>query len=131
MLLLLDTHILLALADGGVEQLPPFIGDAVRDRRNALFASTASLWEMAIKHRLGKLPLVCPLDEWPDLLSAMAVSVMDIHVSHVLAEADPLPETRDQFDRLLLAVCQRESMRFVTLDKLLVSHKLALGPGSA
>jgi PIN domain nuclease of toxin-antitoxin system len=130
-LLLLDTHILLSLADGGLEQLPRFIGDAVRDRRNALFASAASLWEMAIKHRLGKLPLPCPLEEWPDLLSAMAVSVMDIHISHVLAEADPLPATRDPFDRLLLAICQRENMRFLTLDKLLLSHPVALRLGSA
>lgn len=131
MLLLLDTHILLSLADDGLEQLPRFIGDAVRDRRNALFASAASLWEMAIKHRLGKLPLPCPLEEWPDLLSAMAVSVMDIHVSHVLAEADPLPATRDPFDRLLLAICQRENMRFLTLDKLLLGHPVALRLGSA
>lgn len=131
MLLLLDTHIVLSLADGGAGQLPPFIDDAVRDGRNSLFASTASLWEMAIKHRLGKLPLTCPLEEWPELLSAMAVSVIDIHVSHVLAEADPLPDTRDPFDRLLLAVCQRENMRLVTLDKLLRSHPLSLGPGSA
>jgi PIN domain nuclease of toxin-antitoxin system len=130
-LLLLDTHILLSLADDGLEQLPRFIGDAVRDRRNALFASAASLWEMAIKHRLGKLPLPCPLEEWPDLLSAMAVSVMDIHVSHVLAEADPLPATRDPFDRLLLAICQRENMRFLTLDKLLLGHPVALRLGSA
>jgi PIN domain nuclease of toxin-antitoxin system len=130
-LLLLDTHILLSLADGEEERLSPFIDDAVRDGRNSLFASAVSLWEMAIKHRLGKLPLPCPLDEWPDLLSAMAVSVMDIHVSHVLAEAEPLADTRDPFDRLLLAICQCENMRLVTLDKAMLSHPLALRPGSA
>jgi PIN domain nuclease of toxin-antitoxin system len=130
-LLLLDTHLLLSLANGDVEQLPPFIADAIRDRRNALFASVASLWEMAIKHRLGKLPLPCPLGAWPDLLSSMAVSVIDIHPSHVLAEADPLPETRDPFDRLLLAICRCEDMRLATLDRLLLTHPLALRLGSA
>lgn len=124
MLLLLDTHILLLLGDDETEQLPPFIDDAVRDQRNSLFASAVSLWEMAIKHRLRKLPLPCPIEEWPALLSSMAVSVMDIHISHVLAEADPVPNTRDPFDRLLLAVCQTEKMRLVTRDKQLLSHPL-------
>jgi PIN domain nuclease of toxin-antitoxin system len=130
-LLLLDTHILLSLADDGAEQLPAFIDKALTDRRNALFASAASLWEMAIKHRLGKLPLSCPLDEWPDLLAAMGVTVMDIHASHVLADADPPAETKDPFDRLLLAICQREAMRLVTLDRLLLRHPIALLAASA
>lgn len=129
MLLLLDTHILLSLGDD--EKLPSFIDDAVRDQHNLLFASAASLWEAAIKHRLGKLPLPCPLKEWPELLAMMAVSIMDIHITHVLAEADPVPGTRDPFDRLLLAVCQRENMRFVTLDKSLLGHPLAFRPASA
>lgn len=131
MLLLLDTHILLSLGEDEDKQLPRFIYEALHDRRNSLFASAASLWEVAIKHRLGKLPLPCPLEEWPELLSTMVISIMDIHVSHVLAEADPLPETKDPFDRLLLAICQFENMRFVTLDRSLLRHPLALRSGSA
>lgn len=131
MLLLLDTHILLSLGDQGVAGLPPFISDAMRDQGNALFASSVSLWEAAIKHRMGKLPLPCPLGEWPRLLSSMAVSVMDIRIEHVLAEADPVPDTRDPFDRLLLAVCQAEDMRFITLDRSLADHPLAWRPASA
>lgn len=130
MLLLLDTHILLSLGDDE-EELPFVIEEAMRDQRNVLFASTVSLWEVAIKHRLGKLPLPCPLAEWPDLLSTMAVSVMEIRIEHVLAEADPVPDTRDPFDRLLLAVCQADDMRFVTLDRSLVDHPLAWPPASA
>lgn len=131
MLLLLDTHILLALGDTKLDPLPSHIDETVRDPNNALFASVASLWEIAIKHRLGKLPLPCPLEEWPDALSTMAVTVMDIHLRHVLVEADPLPETKDPFDRLLLAICEYEDMRLVTLDKTLLRHPLTWGWGSA
>lgn len=130
MLLLLDTRILLSLSDDE-EELPSFIDDAVHDQRNAVFASAVSLWEVAIKHRLGKLPLPCPLGEWPRLLASMAVAVMDIHIAHVLAETDPVPGTNDPFDRLLLATCQAEKMRFVTLDRALLGHPLAWRPASA
>jgi PIN domain nuclease of toxin-antitoxin system len=131
MLLLLDTHILLTLTKGGIERFPPFLQEALRSERNALFASAASLWEIAIKHRLGKLALPCAFEEFPGALSAFAIALMDIVIPHVLAEADPVPETRDPFDRLLLAICQAEKMRFVTLDRSLIGHPLALRPASA
>ena len=131
MLLLLDTHILLALTRGENERLPAFIQDALQSQRNAIFASAASLWEVAIKHRVGKLFLPCSLEEWPRALSAFAIALMDIVIPHVLAEADPVPQTKDPFDRLLLATCQAEKMRLVTLDRLLLDHPLAFRPASA
>lgn len=79
---------------------------------------------------MGKLPLPCPLREWPRLLSSMAVSIMDIRIEHVLTEANSVPDTKDPFDRLLLAVCQADDMRFVTLDRALVDHPLAWRPAS-
>lgn len=131
MLLLLDTHILISLARGEGDRLPAFVQDALRNERNAMFASVASLWEIAIKHRLGKLSLPCLLEQWPRLLSALAVSLMEIGAAQVLVEADPLPHTKDPFDRFLLATCQVDKMRFVTLDRSLIGHPLALRPASA
>lgn len=126
MLLLLDTHILLTLARGESARFPPFIQSAMRSEGNAIFASAVSLWEIAIKHRLGKLPLPYPLEEWPGALSAFAIALMDVVAPHVLAEAEPVPETKDPFDRLLLATCHVENMRFVTLDRSLLTHPLTL-----
>ena len=131
MLVLLDTHILISLAKAQSGHLPLFIQDTLRNERNAMFASVVSLWEIAIKYRLGKLPSPCPLKQWPSALSAMAISLMDIGASHALAEADPIPDTNDPFDRLLLAICEAERMRFVTLDRSLIGHPLALRPASA
>jgi PIN domain nuclease of toxin-antitoxin system len=105
--------------------------DALRAGGNTMFASVVSLWEIAIKHRLGRLPLPCPLEEWPGALSAFAIALMDVAASHVLAEADPAPNTRDPFDRLLLAICQAEKMRLVTFDRSLLGHPLAWTAPSA
>jgi PIN domain nuclease of toxin-antitoxin system len=128
MLVLLDTHILLSLAKGQGSRLPAFVQNTLRNERNAMFASVVSLWEIAIKHRLGKLTSPCPLEQWPRALSAMAIPLMEIGASHVIAEAEPLPDTKDIFDRRLLATCQAEKMRFITLDPLLMGHPLALRP---
>jgi PIN domain nuclease of toxin-antitoxin system len=126
MLILLDTHILITVTSGEGDRLPPFMQEAIRSERNAVFASVLSLWELAIKHRLGKLPLSCPLEDWPAVLSASAISLMDIVALHALAEVSPAPDTKDPFDRLLLAICQVEKMRLVTLDRSLLSHPLVL-----
>ena len=131
MLLLLDTHILLTLARGESGRLPADFQDALHDQGNALFASVASLWEIAIKHRLGKLHSPCDLDKWPAALSALAISLMEIHASHALGEADPVPGVKDPFDRLLLAICKADNMHLMTSDKLLLDHPLAWRPAAA
>jgi PIN domain nuclease of toxin-antitoxin system len=131
MLVLLDTHILISLAKAESSRLPTFIQDVLRNERNAMFASVVSLWEIAIKYRLGKLPSPCALEQWPRAFSAMAISLMDVGANHVLDEAEPVPDTNDPFDRLLLAICQAERMRFVTLDRVLLRHPLTLRPASA
>ena len=130
-MLLLDTHVLIAVAEKEFERLPARMVEAVRNDGNSLFASVASVWEVAIKHRLGKLPLPCPIEEWPTALSLMGVTMLDTKLAHVLAEADPLPDTRDPFDRLLLAVCQVEGMRLLTVDRSLGDHPLAWRSGAA
>ena len=43
----------------------------------------------------------------------------------LLADAEPEPQTRDPFDRLLLGQCQVENLRLVTLDRALAAHPLA------
>ncbi len=57
MRLLLDTHIMLALPDDEVYKFGKRVLTLLRDA-DALHVSVVSLWEMAIKHRLGKLSFV-------------------------------------------------------------------------
>ena len=91
--------------------------------------SVATLWEIGIKVRLGKLPLQIRLDQLPEALRSYGLQLLSIQASHVLAEVEPQPATRDPFDRLLLAQCLVENMRLVTLDRVLAAHPLAWRPG--
>ncbi len=94
-------------------------------------ASTASIWEVAIKHRLGKLPLPCQLRDWPAALASLNIAVLTIRTAHVIQPVDVRRALKDPFDRLLLAICAAEQMQLVTTDSALAGHPLAWRPASA
>ena len=60
MRLLLDTHALIWWLAGDA-QLSTTARSAIEDEGNEVFVSAASAWEVATKHRLGKLPGAGPL----------------------------------------------------------------------
>ena len=96
------------------------------DRQTTGFVSVASLWETAIKARLGKLDPGMPLEDMAQSLQKIGLDLLQIDVSHVITAAKPEPDTRDPFDRLLLAQCQVEGLQLVTIDRALADHPLAL-----
>ena len=55
MKILVDTHIALWLFND-YKKLSQVAVDCLRDRKNDIYISVASAWEIAIKHSLGKLP---------------------------------------------------------------------------
>lgn len=130
MRLLLDTHILIPLLDTELGELPPAVHERLSEKNCRSFASVASLWEIAIKSRIGKLRLAPSLADLPALLGAASCGLLEITAQHTLAEVAPWPLTRDPFDRLLLAVCEVEGLKLVTLDEKLRTHPLALPPSA-
>jgi PIN domain nuclease of toxin-antitoxin system len=85
----------------------------------------ASIWEIAIKHRIGKLSISFNLSRLPRILEDIGIAVLDIEPKHALADIGIEPITKDPFDRLLLGVCAAEGMKLLTIDKALVDHPLA------
>jgi PIN domain nuclease of toxin-antitoxin system len=125
MRLLLDTHVFLALIGPGVASLPAKVAALLEDGGNEHHFSAASLWEIAIKCRLGKLRLTVELPALPKLLGGLGIKIVSIDERHALASVEPEPMTRDPFDRMLLAQCQVEGLRLVTVDRALASNPLA------
>lgn len=129
MRLLLDTHILIAIARRKLQELDAGISSLVAASGNGLYASTASLWEIAIKTRLGKLDPGGPLEDLPAYLQAAGLTFVVIDERHAITAATPEPATRDPFDRMLLSQCVVEGLRLVTRDQALAGHPLAWRPG--
>lgn len=117
MRLLLDTHAFLWLMFSP-EKLSKLAIVACQDNDNALLLSVASLWEMQVKHQLGKLELDLPLAQIVrEQTEGGKFRLLSIDAKHVLA-LDELPlHHNDPFDRLLIAQSRTESAQLVTADR--------------
>ena len=126
MRLLLDTHVVLATLRRALLTKYPKLAARLAEPDIRGFVSVASLWEIAIKTRLGKLDPGMPLADLDGYLRAVGLVIVPIRSEQVAAAVEPEPGTRDPFDRLLLGVCEAEDLRLITIDRALVNHRLAL-----
>jgi PIN domain nuclease of toxin-antitoxin system len=111
--LLLDTHVLLWW-DGSDPALPGNVQDMIRTPDNDIFVSAASVWEIAIKRRLGKLVFRGPI--------AHAIAGNGFHEVPILpsdgenaGDLDWLHT--DPFDRLLVVQAMRLGFTLLTADR--------------
>lgn len=116
MRLLLDTHALLWWLAGDA-QLPVRARRAIADDRNEVLVSAASAWEVATKHRLGKLPGAGPLavDFAREVQSRGFTPLAITPEQAQSAGALPGPH-RDPFDRMLIAQARDERLAVVSND---------------
>jgi PIN domain nuclease of toxin-antitoxin system len=122
--LLLDTHTFLWFVMGDA-RLSARARALIEDRGNERLLSLASLWEMAIKHRLGKLSLTEPFDTLiPGQLDLTGVRLLDIRFSHItVVSALPLHH-RDPFDRMLIAQAIIEESPLLSADSAFDAYRV-------
>ena len=87
-------------------------------RNTERLLSAASIWEIAIKYQLGKLPLpIAPVDYVPDRLRITRTQPLPITAAHAL-RAGGLPAVhRDPFDRMLVAQALVEDIPVLSSDR--------------
>lgn len=113
---LLDTHVLLWwLFDD--RRLSRRARALIRDPHHRVLASSASAWEIATKHRLGKLASAGPLvADFHCVLLAAGFTELPVSWAHaVRAGGWDIPH-RDPFDRMLAAQASLEGLKLVTAD---------------
>lgn len=125
MSLLLDTHVLLwALTEPG--KLGTNTRSTIEDPGNEVWISCASLWEVAVKYQLGKLPLPGkPAALFPPYLEASGFLTLAVMPEHALAVADLPRHHRDPFDRMLAVQASVERHTLVTLDPVFDRYGIA------
>lgn len=116
---LLDTHTLLwwMTADS---HLSKSAHSLIKNQRNVSLVSAVSAWEIAIKFRLGRLPLAAGLiRNFVEELTRERIEVLSVTVEHgIRAGLLPGPH-KDPFDRMLIAQAQAESVPIVSNDRAL------------
>jgi PIN domain nuclease of toxin-antitoxin system len=118
MRLLIDTQIFLWTVTGN-RRLKVSTRDFM-SRADAVYVSAASIWEIAIKARLGKID--GDAGELAGAIESSGFQELPVTAQHAAAVAKlPLHHT-DPFDRLLLAQAFSEPLRFVTTDGVLAAY---------
>jgi PIN domain nuclease of toxin-antitoxin system len=115
---LLDTQALL-LWTTDVRGLSPRVQRLLEDRRTHAVVSAASVWEMAIKQRRGKLRLP---DTYFDVVLASDVQLLAITEHHALAAGRLPMHHADPFDRMLIAQARGEGLPLVGSDAAFVAY---------
>jgi len=126
--ILLDTHCWLWLL-AEPSRFSPRTLKTVSSGETELFLSAASLWEVAIKHDLGKLKLPEePAVYMPAKMTELAVQELAITGAHALAAGSLPRHHADPFDRLILAQAKIEGLSLLSSDRIFVRYGVKLLP---
>ena len=123
MRILLDTHIALwALTD--TAKLSEEVIHMLESGKNKVYYSIASVWEIAIKHRIRPEQMPISEEEFVELCEKTGFEKLPIEPEHIfllktLTRPMEAPKHNDPFDRILLAQAKYEKLSFITHDSLI------------
>ncbi len=122
-MILVDSHVLLWRLDRKIRLLDPADEALIDDPGTPVFASIASLWELAIKAGKGKLKLP---PNFRDKIAEAGVELLPVSAEHALGVAT-LPRLHgDPFDRMLVMQALSENLTLMTHDRRLGEYGVKL-----
>ncbi|ELS03743.1 hypothetical protein Xen7305DRAFT_00034670 [Xenococcus sp. PCC 7305] len=118
MRLLLDTHTFIWYVTNN-RKLSLKAQQLINDGNNEVFLSIVSIWEMAIKHSVGKLRFELPFELFMKRqLKVNDFQLLNIKVDHLVIVANLPLHHRDPFDRLIIAQAIAEKIPVVGTDEI-------------
>jgi len=121
MKLLLDTHLMLWAA-GNPDRLPAAARRLLDDPQNEPIFSSASLWEVAIKHGLGRSDFRVDARLLRRGLLDNGYDELPITGEHAVALDNLPPIHNDPFDRILIVQSMVEGITLLTADPLVAQY---------
>jgi PIN domain nuclease of toxin-antitoxin system len=120
---LLDTHTFIWW-DSDPSKLSQHALELLKDKDNLRLLSVVSLWEIQIKHQLGKLTLNKTLGEIVTTQQNNFIEILLINVSHILALDSLSIYHKDPFDRLLIAQANIENAVLISCDSIFANYSV-------
>jgi PIN domain nuclease of toxin-antitoxin system len=99
------------------------VSDQISDTNNDIVVSIASLWEIAIKRRLGKLRF---LEDFEEVIAEEGFALLNTTYAHLRVLADLPLQHRDPFDRLLISQSFAEGTPIATGDRGFAAYGVGL-----
>lgn len=119
--LLLDTHVALwAVTDS--PKLPDRARDLIQLPGTTVWISAASIWEIAIKHGLGRGGMPVSGKDAVRYFQESGYRFLPVAVEHALGVEGLAAHHQDPFDRILVAQALAEPMRLMTHDPLVARY---------
>lgn len=114
---LLDTHTLLWFIEGDI-QMSAKARQIIEDAGNEVVVSAASLIEICIKLKIGKLTLRKSLHGFLGDVERALIGIIPVRNAHLIAyqTLPELPDHRDPFDRLIIATSISENATIISKD---------------
>jgi PIN domain nuclease of toxin-antitoxin system len=116
--LMLDTHTLLWVI-GKTDKLSKKVVQEIQNPGNEVIVSAVSLWEIALKHSIGKLEVDFDIKKIPDYCAKMDIHLIPLDPIDAL-ESLNLPKKenhKDPFDKMLIYQCIKYGYTLVSKDK--------------
>lgn len=124
MRLLLDTHTFIWFVTDS-PRISITAKTLIEDEYNEKLLSIASIWEMAIKHSIGKLTFELPFMSFiTSQMQQNSMELVNIQIEHLNVVANLPLHHRDPFDRLIIAQAMVEQMPVVGSDKAFDSYSV-------
>jgi PIN domain nuclease of toxin-antitoxin system len=96
----------------------------IAENQNAVIVSAISVWEIALKHSAGKLPLPLSVNEWFAIaktrrgITIEPVDPLDAIISTQL----PGGFHKDPADRIIVAIAYRRNIELMTCDQKILNY---------
>jgi len=124
-MILLDTHVWLWWP-----HKPEQLSDRSRtlltigENQNTLIVSAISVWEIAVKHSTGKLPLPLTIDEWFALAKTRSgITIEPLDPLDAIASTQlPGDFHKDPADRIIVAIAYRRNLELMTCDQKILNY---------
>ncbi len=119
--LLLDTHVALwAITDS--PKLPLKARELILSPKTNVWISAASVWEIAIKHALGRGDMPVSGEDAARYFRESGYRFLAVEPEHAVAVEGLATHHQDPFDRILVAQALSEPMRLMTHDPLVARY---------
>ncbi len=119
MKLLLDTHTLI-WSLYATEQIPDTTLEQIRAKKNEVYVSAVSFWEIAIKINIGKLKVDhIPIVDFPKYCLAFGMSLLSLNPNDAVnfSTFSSPGIHKDPFDRMLVFLAIKHGFTLVSRDK--------------
>lgn len=119
--ILLDTHVALwAITDS--PNLPKKARDLIESPRSSVWISAATIWEIAIKHSLGRGEMPVSGQDALHYFRESGYRFLPVEPEHAAAVEELAAHHADPFDRMLVAQALTEPMRLITHDPVVARY---------